>query len=599
MNFISIFAFDLMSSLTGFTVDPNNASFSSLDGVLFNKDQTTLLVFPGGQTGPYITPASVTRIEDYAFYFCTKLSGVTLFEGMQYIGYGAFEQCDSLISIMIPSSVSLIQPGSMSDCDTLQSITVTEPNGDYTSQDGVLFNDDLTTLIQYPAGIAGNYLVPASVTSISGVAFINADGLTGITLPSGLTQIGLSAFYSCGSLASVDIPPGVTSIGHTTFAYCTSLTSVTFHEGLVSFGEYAFNGCTSLTSVCFPSTVTTIGNDAFHYCVSLESAVFMGEAPTSIDADAFGSSNEGFFIGYFNTYAAGFAAHPWTEYLTVNLGDPAPEIRVDELLVTEVATEDSRDFGIGPVGENISTKTFVVSNRGYTPLENLDVTVDGSHADDFSLDLSGFPTSIACGASAQFTISFTPGAAEPRDAVLSIFSNDADENPFIVNLNGAGLAEPSMITLALSGDATAGILREWPNEADGYRFDTGAQALRVIWLGLYDAANNDVTGFTGDGLLASHRVSIWRESDGVLIAQTTVLTTDALRGNARGHYIPAVTLAANTGYVIAYDAGGGDRIREGNDFDGLELNGISHIAGRFNTAGSGMPQYAWAVMICH
>ena len=597
VHFISVFAFDLMSSLTGFTVDPNNASFSSLDGVLFNKDQTTLLVFPGGQTGPYITPASVTRIEDYAFYFCTKLSGVTLFEGMQYIGYGAFEQCDSLISIMIPSSVSLIQPGSMSDCDTLQSITVTEPNGDYTSQDGVLFNDDLTTLIQYPAGIAGNYLVPASVTSISGVAFINADGLTGITLPSGLTQIGLSAFYSCGSLASVDIPPGVTSIGHTTFAYCTSLTSVTFHEGLVSFGEYAFNGCTSLTSVCFPSTVTTIGNDAFRYCNSLESAVFMGEAPTSIDAEAFGSASASFFIGYFDTYAAGFAAHPWTEYLTVNLGDPAPEIRVDELLVTEVATEDSRDFGIGPVGENISTKTFVVSNRGYTPLENLDVTVDGSHADDFSLDLSGFPTSIACGASAQFTISFTPGAAEPRDAVLSIFSNDADENPFIVNLNGAGLAEPSMITLALSGDATAGILREWPNEADGYRFDTGAQALRVIWLGLYDAANNDVTGFTGDGLLASHRVSIWRESDGVLIAQTTVLTTDALRGNARGHYIPAVTLAANTGYVIAYDAGGGDRIREGNDFDGLELNGISHIAGRFNTAGSGMPQFPWAVMI--
>jgi len=457
VTYISTFAFDSMTSLTGFTVDPNNPDYSSLDGVLFNKDQTSLLVFPGGLSDPYVVPASVTRIEDHAFYFCSALSGVTLPEGLQSIGYGAFVQCDSLGSLIIPSSVSMIRPGSISECNALQSITVTEPNENYTSQDGVLFNDDLTTLIQYPAGKSGSYNVPASVTRIAGVAFINTDGLTGITLPAGLTEIGISAFYSCDNLPSIDIPSGVTSLGHTTFAYCASMTSVTFHEGLLSLGEYAFYSCTSLTSVNFPSTVIAIGKDAFRYCFNLASVVFRGEAPSSIDAEAFGSSGGGFFIGYFDPFAAGFAQLPWTNYATQNLGNPAPEIRVDEPIGTEVAMESFRSFGTGPVGENINTKTFVVTNNGYAALENLDVSVVGTHADDFTLDLSSFPTSLASGASAQFTISFTPGAAGSRNAVLSITSNDPDENPFVSDLFGTGTTQHGLgENLLTNGDAESG-----------------------------------------------------------------------------------------------------------------------------------------------
>ena len=149
----------------------------------------------------------------------------------------------------------------------------------------------------------------------------------------------------------------------------------------------------------------------------------------------------------------------------------------------------------------------------------------------------------------------------------------------------------------LSGTGTSGNLAEY-NEADGYRFQTGSSGLTVKWLGVYDAPNGGA-GTIGDGLLASHRVSIWRESDRVLMAQTTVLTSDALAGSFRKHDITPVTLAANTGYVIAADYGGnGDRIMENAVPAEWGLySGISNLEGRFGGPGGGMPSIAWTVMI--
>lgn len=159
-------------------------------------------------------------------------------------------------------------------------------------------------------------------------------------------------------------------------------------------------------------------------------------------------------------------------------------------------------------------------------------------------------------------------------------------------------AQAQLPFMALTGDGTAGTLME-NGEADGYRFQTGGSALTVNWLGLYDAANNDETGTVGDGLLASHRVSIWLESDGTLVAQTTVLTTDALAGNFRGHNITPVILAANTGYVIAADYGGtGDRQWEGADTAEWGVySGISNLEGRYGGPGAGMPTDGWGVMV--
>ncbi len=151
--------------------------------------------------------------------------------------------------------------------------------------------------------------------------------------------------------------------------------------------------------------------------------------------------------------------------------------------------------------------------------------------------------------------------------------------------------------MALTGNGPTGDLNEYI-EADGYRFETGDTALTVNWLGLFDAPNGGF-GTVGDGLLASHRVSIWLENGGTLVAQTTVLSTDALDGNFRGRNIFPVTLLPNTGYVIAADYDGtGDRLREGADPAEWNLNSeISDLAGRYGGAGGAMPTEAWSVLI--
>ncbi len=437
VTYISIFAFDFMYALAGFTVDADNPNYSSLDGVLFNKDQTTLLIFPGGQIAPYAIPGSVTRIENYAFYRCISLTGVTLPNGLQSIGYGAFEDCDGLTSMTIPASVTSLQAGSFSDCNNLTAITVTEPNGSYTSQDGVLFNDDLTTLIQFPAGKSGFYTVPSTVTTISIVAFINADGLTGVTLPDGLTILGSGAFYSCGALLSINIPGGVAVIGPTTFTYCSSLATVILSEGLEEIGESAFEGCSSLTSIIIPSTVTRIGSRAFQICTSLTSTIFYGEAP-AMGSNVFQYVGPGFYVGYFDAYSAGFIAPTWPGYPVTNLGVPTPQIRVEQPAGTALANGAGRNFGTVYLEATAgATKTFTIRNIGFATLNISDVTLDGESPADFSI-IGGGATNIAPGNSAQFTVSFKPTTSGAKTATLSITSNDADDGLFTVDLSGSG-----------------------------------------------------------------------------------------------------------------------------------------------------------------
>ncbi len=71
-------AFVGYASLTAITVDPLNSFYSSVDGVLFNKSQTTLIQCPGGKAGSYTIPSSVTAIGTFTFHYCTSLTSVTI-----------------------------------------------------------------------------------------------------------------------------------------------------------------------------------------------------------------------------------------------------------------------------------------------------------------------------------------------------------------------------------------------------------------------------------------------------------------------------------------------------------------------------------------
>ena len=241
----------------------------------------------------------VTSIGDYAFYGCSRLTSVTIPEGVTNIWHSAFEDCLSLISVTIPEGVTLISDRAFCDCSALTSVTIPS---------SVKWIGELAF---YGCKGLTSITIPEGVNTIEYATFSNCGGLTSVTIPESVTSIGDYAFYGCSSLykdaegvqyeskakiilmdvpisktGTFEIPSSVRCIHSDAFSGCSSLTSVTIPEGVTTIGSSAFYNCSSLTSVKIPKAVTTIGDSAFHGCRSLTS-ITIPESVTSIGDWAF------------------------------------------------------------------------------------------------------------------------------------------------------------------------------------------------------------------------------------------------------------------------------------------------------------------------
>ncbi len=165
--FINRQAFSSCDNLAAINVDSNNNVFSSIDGVLYNKNASSLKCCPGGKTSLTI-PNSVTSIGAYAFDSCEKLSSVTIPNSVTSIGEGAFMWCKMLTSIILPPSVTSIGKSMFSYCESLTAVTI-----------------------------------PNLIISIGDEAFFGCTGLTAITIPNSMTSIGEAAFYGCPKLETI------------------------------------------------------------------------------------------------------------------------------------------------------------------------------------------------------------------------------------------------------------------------------------------------------------------------------------------------------------------------------------------------------------
>ena len=179
-------------------------------------------------------------------------------EGTRIICNGAFWHCSSLAEIVIPASVTSIGGLAFSGCGSLSSIVI--PASVTSIGDRAFFR----------CGSLSDIVIPASVTSIGRTAFSGCGSLSCIVIPASVTSIGDGAFSGCGSLSSIVIPASVTSIGNRTFSGCGSLSSIVIPPSITSIGEGAFGGCGFLSSIVIPDSVTNIGNGAFNNCASLQ-----------------------------------------------------------------------------------------------------------------------------------------------------------------------------------------------------------------------------------------------------------------------------------------------------------------------------------------
>ena len=272
-------------SLAEITVDEKNANYSSLDGVLFNKDKTNIVIYPNGKKGSYSLPNKVTKISSYAFCNCSGLTSVTIPNSVTSIGDSAFSGCTGLTNITIPNSVTSIEGSAFSGCTgltnimipnsvtsiggsafsgctgltsitipesvtslygstfdgctNLKKIEVSQNNENYSSYNGVLLDKDGYNLIRCPEGKSGNFVVPDSVGCIESYAFYNCANLTNIQISENVNEIEGYAFKNCKSLQKFVLSDNVYNIGyyggwyelHPIFSGCTNLKEIEVGSG--------------------------------------------------------------------------------------------------------------------------------------------------------------------------------------------------------------------------------------------------------------------------------------------------------------------------------------------------------------------------------
>lgn len=294
------------ANLSNIYADEENTVYTSVDGILFNKEKTTLAIYPSGRkTTSYRIPEGVTSIGDYAFDGC-GLTSVTIPGSVTSIGSSAFSGCPSLKDVYYAGTQTqwdAVQIGDYNgplfkatlhfkfansvafgscgdnltwDIGADRTLTISGIGAmldcEYTTDD----NGDRHTTAPWYAYSPTKLVIEDGVTYIGHYSFLGC-GLTGsVTIPETVTGLGWESFGLCGGLTDVTIPASLTKIRYGTFNGCTGLTSVVIPEGVPMIDGIAFAGCTGLTSIVIPESVTKIEWGAFKECGCLEDVYYAG-----------------------------------------------------------------------------------------------------------------------------------------------------------------------------------------------------------------------------------------------------------------------------------------------------------------------------------
>ena len=324
VNAIGDWAFYYCTNITNFIVSDDNATFTDLDGVVFNKNMTQLVLCPNAKSGSYTIPSGVLSIRDGAFSICSRLTSVTIPNSVTSIGNSAFLSC-GLTSLTIPNSVTYIGNSAFRSCTGLTSVVISN-----------------------------------SITSINDFTFYGCVGLTSVNIPNGVTYIGNSAFREC-RLTSVVIPNSVTYIAYSAFCSCTELTDITISSNATYIGAWAFQDCVKITSIIIPGSVTSIGNGALYNCTGLTKIYSKNVTPPSTVSATFTNINKATCILYVpaGSYAAYRGATGWSEFTNI----------IEEITYYSIYTSSNTGGTIVP--SSISVKkgdpvTFTITpNQGY------------------------------------------------------------------------------------------------------------------------------------------------------------------------------------------------------------------------------------------
>jgi len=308
---ISDYAFYGCSSLSTFAVASANTRYSSSNGVIFNKAQDTLFIFPQAKSGNYSIPSSVTHVAKSAFENCWNLAGITLPNSLRSIGSYAFCYCSGITgSLTLPSALQKIEDGAFYGCynltetvtipasltdigsycffesNNIKSFVINSSNSKYASLNDVMYSKNMDTLFICPGGKTGPFTIPNSVKLIGSYAFYKCSKISGtMNIPALVDYIGYYAFFGCSLItdymvstsnvyfSSTDgvllsknndrllaypvpksgtyvLPATLKEIDPGAFAYCDYLSGcINIPENVIFIGEYAFYGTKLISGI--------------------------------------------------------------------------------------------------------------------------------------------------------------------------------------------------------------------------------------------------------------------------------------------------------------------------------------------------------------
>ena len=350
---ISTTAFDGTFSIDRITVSEDNKNYTVVDGVLYNKDMTTLVLYPKNRSGEFAVPDTVTTIANSAFDSSPNLTKVTIGKNVKTIGASAFGECKSLKTVIFEDSdtvqkticdyafykcpvlttvdfgnaVKSIGNYAFYSCQSLNKLDFSKNSvktiGDYAftvckSLESIEFPDSLES-IGYGAfsantnGYRGSYVASSlksvkfgrGLKSIADYAFYENRQLNTVKFTGdALTSIGYWSFCNI-AITELDLSGTDASINMYAFPHCTSLETVKL-SGVKTIGSNAFDYCTSLENVNIGNDVERIASNSFYYNTNLKQLV-LGKGLNSIDLTAFSGYKDLTVYCYEGTYGHEYA----------------------------------------------------------------------------------------------------------------------------------------------------------------------------------------------------------------------------------------------------------------------------------------------------
>ena len=210
----------------------------------------------------------VSEIGAYAFANRTRLTAVSLPEGIETIGIGAFYECKSLQKIDIPNSITSIGSYAFYNCEELTSI--------------VLPADILNVGTRVFEGCGK---ITEATVPVVAIQTLPAENITSLTVNGG-NHIEHGTFKNFKNLKSITLSPYIEKVDVGAFIGCSNITSATAPADLISYipkgklthivinggtqiAPKALQNCGFLTSITLPSSITEIGDLAFADCFRL------------------------------------------------------------------------------------------------------------------------------------------------------------------------------------------------------------------------------------------------------------------------------------------------------------------------------------------